>query len=191
MKEEREHRGISLDAIVASTKISRSLLEALERNDLSRWPHGLFGRSYIRDYAGALGLPSEPIVAEFTQLFPDGNGTPPPRELPPPVPRELPPPIPHESSLRLTLAVEEDRRPTKTAWRVAAAADASAVVAGAGLIALLSGVSIWTAVGVFALVYSAVSTAWKGRSFAACWLGCDATATPVRGGFFNARRANG
>ena len=180
MREERERRGVSLDAIVASTKINRSLLEALERNDLSRWPHGIFGRSYIRDYAGALGLPGEPIVAEFTALFPDANGAPPPRELPSP--------IPQTSSLRLTLAAEEDAPPAKTAWRVAAAADASAVVAAAALIALVSGVGIWTAVGIVALVYSAVSTAWKGRSFATWWLGGDATTTRVRGGFLNARR---
>ncbi len=184
LKEERERRGISLDAIVASTKIKRSLLEALERNDLSRWPHGLFGRSYIRDYVGALGLPSEPMVAEFMRLLPeangqDANGT--------PVPRDPAPAIPHVSPLRLTLAFEEDRRPTKSAWLVAAAADASAVVAGGALMALVSGAGIWTAVGVFALAYSAVSTAWKGRSFAAWWLSLDATTRRVRGGF--SRRA--
>jgi hypothetical protein len=38
------------------------------------------------------------------------------------------------------------------------------VVAGAALIALLSGVGIWTAVGGVALVCFAVSTAWKGQS---------------------------
>ena len=64
---------------------------------------------------------------------------------------------------------------------MAAVADASAVVAGAAVVALVSGIRIWTAVGVFALVYFAVSTAWKGQSFATWWLGGDAKRKlPVR-----------
>ena len=52
----REERQISLAAVSEQTKIKLSLLEALERDDLSHWPLGLFGRSYIRSYAQAIGL---------------------------------------------------------------------------------------------------------------------------------------
>ena len=34
----RERLGISLEAIAASTKINRSLLADLERDDVSKWP---------------------------------------------------------------------------------------------------------------------------------------------------------
>jgi len=71
LKAERDRRGITLHAISDSTKISISFLSALERNDMSRWPKGIFRRAFVREYAAALGLPPEPIVAEFTRLFPD------------------------------------------------------------------------------------------------------------------------
>ncbi|MGH8733975.1 MAG: helix-turn-helix domain-containing protein, partial [Burkholderiales bacterium] len=42
LKSSRERKGVSLEEIAASTKISRSLLKGLEENDLSRWPQGLY-----------------------------------------------------------------------------------------------------------------------------------------------------
>jgi len=71
LKAERVRRGITLRAIADSTKIGISLLAALERNDMSRWPKGIFRRAFVREYVSALGLPPEPIVAEFARLFPD------------------------------------------------------------------------------------------------------------------------
>ena len=75
LRTQRERRGVTLESIVDSTKIKRSLLEALERGDASQWPRGLFRRAYIRDYACAIGLPAEPLVAEFVRLFPE-DGSP-------------------------------------------------------------------------------------------------------------------
>lgn len=73
LKAERDRRGITLQTIADSTKVSVSLLAALERNDLSRWPKGIFRRAFVREYATALGLLPDPIVAEFVRLFPDGS----------------------------------------------------------------------------------------------------------------------
>ena len=52
----RERRGISLRQIAASTKISVGALEALERNDVSKLPGGIFSRAFVRSYAVEVGL---------------------------------------------------------------------------------------------------------------------------------------
>jgi hypothetical protein len=67
---QRERREISLAAISEQTKIKQSLLEALERDDLSHWPLGIFGRSYIRNYAQAIGLDPAATVREFIERHP-------------------------------------------------------------------------------------------------------------------------
>jgi transcriptional regulator with XRE-family HTH domain len=64
---QREGKQISLRAVSEQTKIKLSLLEALERDDLSHWPLGLFGRSYIRSYAQAIGLDPSATLREFLE----------------------------------------------------------------------------------------------------------------------------
>ena len=64
---QRECQQISLATIAERTKIKLSLLEALERDDISHWPHGIFGRSYIRSYAQAVGLDPDATVREFAE----------------------------------------------------------------------------------------------------------------------------
>ena len=71
LRYERERRQINLRSIAETTKISVPLLEGLERNDVSRWPSGIFRKSFIRSYAEAIGLDPEPVVREFEDLFPD------------------------------------------------------------------------------------------------------------------------
>ena len=73
---ERERRQISLTSIAENTKISRSLLEALERDDVSRWPTGIFRRSFVRAYASAIGLDADEILKEFLERFPDPSAQP-------------------------------------------------------------------------------------------------------------------
>src|SRR5262249_19114951 len=87
LRQERERRQISLTSIAANTKISRSLLEALERDDVSRWPTGIFRRAFVRSYASAIGLDPDQIVKEFQERFPDPEApvepvAPPVREAP-------------------------------------------------------------------------------------------------------------
>jgi transcriptional regulator with XRE-family HTH domain len=71
LRRERERRKISLASISANTKVSISLFEALERDDLSRWPCGIFRRSFVRSYAEAIGLDGDEIIREFLERFPD------------------------------------------------------------------------------------------------------------------------
>jgi cytoskeletal protein RodZ len=65
LKQAREQRGISQRQIAAATKISVAALEALERNDFSRLPGGIFSRAFVRAYALEVGLDPEVTVQEF------------------------------------------------------------------------------------------------------------------------------
>ncbi len=65
LKRAREASGVALRDVALSTKISVTALEALERNDFSRLPGGIFGRAFIRGYATAVGLDPEETVQEF------------------------------------------------------------------------------------------------------------------------------
>jgi hypothetical protein len=51
--------------------VNEALYSALERADVSRWPTGIYRRSFFREYAIALGLPIDATLSEFLQLFPD------------------------------------------------------------------------------------------------------------------------
>ena len=75
MKRLREERGVSLRRIADATKISVSALEALERNDISRLPGGIFSRAFVRSYAIEVGLDPEKTVREFLAQFPHDSVT--------------------------------------------------------------------------------------------------------------------
>lgn len=69
LKAARESRSIPLRQIAAATKISVSALEALERNDFSRLPGGIFSRAFVRAYAVEVGLDPEQTVETFLEEF--------------------------------------------------------------------------------------------------------------------------
>jgi len=149
LKAERDRRGVTLQAIADSTKISISLLAALERNDMSRWPSGIFRRAFVREYVTALGLPPEPLVAEFVRLFPDGpcSGA------------------PEVTELRLTLEPE----PSAT-WRMirprafVAFIEVCGVMAVGSTLAWVLEAPAWSATGVLALVYYPLTNVFVERA---------------------------
>lgn len=69
----REQRGISLEHLADRTNVDVELWAALERNDVSRWPSGIFARAFIREYARAIGMEPESTVDEFCRCFPNGD----------------------------------------------------------------------------------------------------------------------
>jgi GAF domain-containing protein len=71
LRQRRERQQIALTTIAEQTKIQLSLLEALERDDVSHWPAGIFRRAFIRAYAHAIGLEPDVVVREFLELHPD------------------------------------------------------------------------------------------------------------------------
>jgi cytoskeletal protein RodZ len=70
LRDARERRGVSLRQIANSTKISVGVLEALERNDISKLPGGIFGRAFVRSYAIEVGLDPEATIQDFITNFP-------------------------------------------------------------------------------------------------------------------------
>ena len=71
LRHERERRQIALKSIAESTKIGISLLDGLEADDVSRWPSGIYRKSFVRAYAQTIGVDPEPLVREFAELYPD------------------------------------------------------------------------------------------------------------------------
>ena len=71
MRQHREERNIALRTIAEQTKIKLSLLDGLERDDISQWPSGIFRRAYLRTYAQAIGLEPDVVVREFLEIYPD------------------------------------------------------------------------------------------------------------------------
>jgi transcriptional regulator with XRE-family HTH domain len=159
----RESNRVSLEQIAASSKINVSLLKALESGDVSRWPKGLFRRSYLRDYLRAVGLPVEPTVADFVRLFPDEE----------------------DHSIEMTAACEEDESPAlsmtfegnEDGWRVRVRRHAAAAIIDAGIVLIASGAlalgvqaDFWVALASIALVYYSVATTAFGHSLGAHWV---------------------
>jgi len=67
LRSTREELGVPLRDIATRTKISVGTLEALERNDFTRLPGGIFGRAFVRAYALELGLDPDTTVADFQE----------------------------------------------------------------------------------------------------------------------------
>ena len=71
LRSHRQRRGIDLDEIARTTKIRVGIFQALERDDTSEWPSGIYRRAFIRAYATAVGLDPESTLSEFLERFPD------------------------------------------------------------------------------------------------------------------------
>ena len=65
LRREREMRGVTLDEIAESTKISRRSLEALEEENFDLLPGGIFNKGFVRAYARYLGIDEEQAVADY------------------------------------------------------------------------------------------------------------------------------
>jgi transcriptional regulator with XRE-family HTH domain len=82
----REQKHVSLGEVAEQTKIKASLLEGLERDDISQWPAGIFRRAYVRAYAAAIGFDPDTAVREFLAVYTNPAET---AEPPPPAPSGL------------------------------------------------------------------------------------------------------
>ena len=160
LKAERERKGITLAEIANATKIPASVFAALERNDLRRWPKGLFRRSFFRDYVRIVDLPAAETCAEFVRLFPDDEST---------------------AIVKPAAAVAADgagqapvRLELDSAWHgprgsvasrlLAAGLDAGAVVLVSAALAWLAGTDLLTTTAIVALTYFSLATILLGES---------------------------
>ena len=71
LRQQREAQNVSLDRVAQQTKIKLTLLDAMEHDDVSAWPGGVFRRAFVRAYAKVIGLEPEGAVREFLADFPD------------------------------------------------------------------------------------------------------------------------
>lgn len=71
LRAQRERQHVTLSTIAQDTKIKLSMLEGLERDDVSQWPEGIYRRAYVRAYARAIGFDPETLVREFLEVHPD------------------------------------------------------------------------------------------------------------------------
>ncbi len=171
----RERRGITLEAVAAKTKVPVALWEAMERNDFSSWPSGLFARAYVRDYARLVGLDAEEVVDEFCRYFPNGDRR---RgrlirshaevidirsqyrdeELPPDGDRRA-------SDAKATVTPFPRLLPGKTAQRVLGAlGDVAAVCTVAALVSQVFHVGFLATLGIASVAYYSIGFAIVGRS---------------------------
>ena len=100
LRQAREARGITLDAIFQETHIAKRYLEALERSDVGALPGGIFDKGYIRSYAKYVGIDPEPILNAYQvarrQASPEQNA--------------------HPEHVLHELAIQADRRGAERSW---------------------------------------------------------------------------
>ncbi|MCS6806559.1 MAG: helix-turn-helix domain-containing protein [Acidobacteriota bacterium] len=77
LRRRRERLGISLNDIAQSTCISVRFLRAIEENDFSALPGGLFTRSFIRSFARAVGMDETHALKLYYQQSGEPEPTPP------------------------------------------------------------------------------------------------------------------
>jgi transcriptional regulator with XRE-family HTH domain len=154
LRTQRERRGVALAAIADRTKLKLSLLEALERGDLSQWPKGLFRRAYLREYAAGAGINADALLLEVEQLFPEDGD---------------PVPVAQPANQAEPMRLSFPSAPALAGHRAMGSALAAGLewlaVAAVGLAAgALSGLGFLTGCGLVALVYYPVSMAITGRT---------------------------
>jgi len=158
LKEVRERRGITLAEIAERSKVNEGLYAGLERADVSRWPTGIYRRSFFREYAIALGLPIDATLSEFVQLFPDEGEQRTSAALAMPV-----------GPLRLTLAGRTWLRFSRV-HALAALVDVVLVAAITVAIAWWMPIHTGTVAAVVAMIYYSLATACLACSPGAWWL---------------------
>ena len=130
LRRHRQRHRIPLEQIAADTRVKLELLEALESNDLSQWPRGVYARAWIRAYAEAVGLDPVDTVDEFCRLFPQGD-----RRVRPTI-EEIANIVAHPSDYQPEVPPEQERR--RGAQTDAATARAPWHVAATGAVASAS-----------------------------------------------------
>jgi cytoskeletal protein RodZ len=85
LRRAREDAGLTLHHVANQTKIQQWILAAIERDDMSQVPGGVFVRGYLMSYARAVGLDGERIWADYRAEMPVRTV----ESAPPPVPTRV------------------------------------------------------------------------------------------------------
>ena len=70
LREERQRKGLTIDAVEEKTKIAPSVITALEEGNSARFPHPVYARGFVRSYALLLGLDAQELCAHFSREYP-------------------------------------------------------------------------------------------------------------------------
>ncbi len=65
----RQRRGLSLESIAETTKISTRFLRAIEDGQYAILPGGIFNTSYLRQYAAAVGYEESTLLDHYRCVF--------------------------------------------------------------------------------------------------------------------------
>ncbi|MEO7143598.1 MAG: helix-turn-helix transcriptional regulator, partial [Bryobacteraceae bacterium] len=126
LRRERLRLGLDLGQIAERTKIGTRFLQAMEADDFGKLPGGVFSRSFLRQYAGILGLDEEAISAEYKTIQQRNEECP-------------PPPQGFLSQSHVASVV-----PVKAGWRLSELHPRSeSMLVSAGWVALAIGVGLW------------------------------------------------
>jgi transcriptional regulator with XRE-family HTH domain len=154
---ERERRGLTLKQIAHITKIKESQFAELERGDISKWPQGIFRRAHMCAYASAIGLPSEPILSEFLELFPSEEPLVDQADQP-----DLDRAAVSSEAVKTAVASRGGSKLARRMWILVF--DVAAVCFLGSIGAALAGAGLWTCVAVAALGYFSLASACFGQS---------------------------
>jgi cytoskeletal protein RodZ len=69
LRRAREGAGVRIEEIVAETKVSKTILEALEEGRFRRLPERVFSRSFVAQYARTVGAEAAPLLASFDRAW--------------------------------------------------------------------------------------------------------------------------
>ena len=165
----RERKGVSLKQLAAETKLSSELWEALEENNLARWPKRIFARSYVRDYAERVGLDADEVVNEFCRLFPEWGDRRAERVI-----REKAQIIAHDLAWEDLPAPQERRSSDRAAsaapgffgrhrTRLLGIAIDTSVTFGLAIVGARFGFGYWSSAAIVGVSYSTLGTFFLGR----------------------------
>jgi len=70
LREGRERKGLTVEAVEEKTKIAPSVIVALEEGNSARFPHPVYARGFVRSYALLLGLDAQELCAHFSREYP-------------------------------------------------------------------------------------------------------------------------
>lgn len=69
LKRARKKMGLELDDVARSTKIAKMFLIALENDDISSLPQGVYARNFLRTYARFLKLDEDILTTEYHEQY--------------------------------------------------------------------------------------------------------------------------
>ena len=61
----RSRQGVTLSEVAEQTKISMMFLQAIEEEEFSKLPGGVFDRNYLRQYAAAVGIAEARVLERY------------------------------------------------------------------------------------------------------------------------------